>query len=218
MDAFQEFYHAPILHAKQSPIAARPEVQAAGFEGLHYEIEGPHRMVTTYGGRGWEMPPEMLKPMETRDAQRTVRTVGRARSRHRRVAEGRQPRGQEAVGTRLVPDLAELRDPDLGTRLVPHVPLLADVVQHARVRGHALLRAGEDRARAPRAGDGRGHVQGVRAARREHARGDATHARVARRHGVPAERPGDPVPPPAQGGRRLGRRLPARDGGGEPDG
>jgi phenylpropionate dioxygenase-like ring-hydroxylating dioxygenase large terminal subunit len=26
MDAFQEFYHAPVLHAKQSPIAARPEV------------------------------------------------------------------------------------------------------------------------------------------------------------------------------------------------
>ncbi len=43
MDAFQEFYHAPILHAKQSPIAARPEVQEAGFEGLHYEIDGPHR-------------------------------------------------------------------------------------------------------------------------------------------------------------------------------
>ena len=51
MDAFQEFYHAPILHAKQSPVAARPEVQAAGFEGLHYEIDGPHRMVTTYGGQ-----------------------------------------------------------------------------------------------------------------------------------------------------------------------
>jgi phenylpropionate dioxygenase-like ring-hydroxylating dioxygenase large terminal subunit len=65
MDAFQEFYHAPILHAKQSPIAARPEVQAAGFEGLHYEIEGPHRMVTTYGGQGWRLPPDWLKPMET---------------------------------------------------------------------------------------------------------------------------------------------------------
>ena len=65
MDAFQEFYHAPVLHAKQSPVSARPEVQAAGFEGLHYEIDGPHRMVTTYGGRGWKMPPEMLKPMET---------------------------------------------------------------------------------------------------------------------------------------------------------
>ncbi len=65
IDAFQEFYHAPVLHARQSPFAARPEVQAAGFEGLHYEIDGPHRMVTTYGGQQWRMPPEMLKPMET---------------------------------------------------------------------------------------------------------------------------------------------------------
>ncbi len=65
MDAFQEFYHAPVLHAKQSPVASRPEVQAAGFDGLYYEIDGPHRLVTSTGGKGWLMPPEMLKPMET---------------------------------------------------------------------------------------------------------------------------------------------------------
>ena len=65
VDAFGEFYHAPILHARQSPIAARPETQAAGYQGLYYGIEGPHRVVTSPGGRGWELPPEMLKPMET---------------------------------------------------------------------------------------------------------------------------------------------------------
>ncbi len=108
-----------------------------------------------------------------RDAQRPVRSVGRARSRRRRAARRRQPREQEAVGPRLVPALAELRDPDLGARLVPHVPLLADVLQHARVRGQPLLRSREDRARTARARDGRGHVQGVRAPGREHARGDA---------------------------------------------
>jgi phenylpropionate dioxygenase-like ring-hydroxylating dioxygenase large terminal subunit len=64
MDAFQEFYHAPVLHGKQSPIGARPDVQAAGFEGAHYQIDGPHRMVTTSGYRSWKMPPEMLKPSE----------------------------------------------------------------------------------------------------------------------------------------------------------
>jgi hypothetical protein len=32
---------------------------------LHYQIDGPHRLVTTYGGRQWQLPPEMLKPMET---------------------------------------------------------------------------------------------------------------------------------------------------------
>ncbi|HVJ97494.1 MAG TPA: aromatic ring-hydroxylating dioxygenase subunit alpha, partial [Acidimicrobiia bacterium] len=65
MDAFQEFYHAPVLHARQSPFAAQPEIIEAGFEGLHYEIDGPHRLVTTYGGRQWQLPPEMLKPMES---------------------------------------------------------------------------------------------------------------------------------------------------------
>jgi len=65
LDAFQEFYHAPVLHARQSPVAARPDVQAAGYEGLHYEIDGPHRLVTSTGGRGWEMPAKFLKPMET---------------------------------------------------------------------------------------------------------------------------------------------------------
>jgi len=64
MDAFQEFYHAPVLHGKQSPIGARPDVQKAGFEGLHYQIDGPHRMVTTSGYRSWNLPAEMLKPSE----------------------------------------------------------------------------------------------------------------------------------------------------------
>ena len=64
MDAFQEFYHAPILHARQSPIAAKPEVQAAGYEGLHYQIDGPHRLVSTYAVASWKLAPEWLKPME----------------------------------------------------------------------------------------------------------------------------------------------------------
>lgn len=64
IDAFQEFYHAPVLHAKQTPAIISVPAQEAGFEGLYYEIDGPHRMVTTYGGRGWKMPEEMLKPME----------------------------------------------------------------------------------------------------------------------------------------------------------
>jgi hypothetical protein len=54
-----------VLHAKQSPVAARPDVQAQGFEGLHYEIDGPHRLVSSTGGQGWRMPPESLKPTES---------------------------------------------------------------------------------------------------------------------------------------------------------
>jgi hypothetical protein len=54
-----------VLHAKQSPGAARPEVQAAGYEALHYQLDGPHRLVSSGGVRAWEIPPQMLKPMES---------------------------------------------------------------------------------------------------------------------------------------------------------
>ena len=50
MDAFQEFYHAPVLHKKQS---ATPEAAQAlyqmGYQGLWYQLFGPHRMVSSMG-------------------------------------------------------------------------------------------------------------------------------------------------------------------------
>jgi len=64
MDAFQEFYHAPVLHAKQSPEKYSSLAQQAGFEAPHYRIEGPHRLVSTSGVRFWEMDTELVKPME----------------------------------------------------------------------------------------------------------------------------------------------------------
>jgi hypothetical protein len=64
MDAFQEFYHAPVLHAKQSPDKFSAPAQQAGFEAPHYQLEGPHRLVTTSGIRFWELDDDLLKPME----------------------------------------------------------------------------------------------------------------------------------------------------------
>ncbi|MGH2651409.1 MAG: aromatic ring-hydroxylating oxygenase subunit alpha [Actinomycetota bacterium] len=64
MDAFQEFYHAPVLHAKQSPEKYSSLAQQAGFEAPHYQIQGPHRLVSTSGVRFWEMDHELVKPME----------------------------------------------------------------------------------------------------------------------------------------------------------
>jgi len=63
-DAFQEFYHAPVLHAGQSVPAVAAAAREAGFEAPHYEIDGPHRMLTTAGLQPWSPPPEALKPME----------------------------------------------------------------------------------------------------------------------------------------------------------
>ncbi|HZP27639.1 MAG TPA: aromatic ring-hydroxylating dioxygenase subunit alpha [Acidimicrobiia bacterium] len=64
IDAFQEFYHAPVLHARQSPAAVSQPLLEAGFEGAFYKIDGVHRLVTTHGRRGSSMPPEALKPIE----------------------------------------------------------------------------------------------------------------------------------------------------------
>jgi glycine betaine catabolism A len=64
MDAFQEFYHAPVLHARQTPPDWSSAAQQAGFEAPQYEIDGPHRLVSTAGVHPWTLPANMLKPME----------------------------------------------------------------------------------------------------------------------------------------------------------
>jgi phenylpropionate dioxygenase-like ring-hydroxylating dioxygenase large terminal subunit len=62
LDAFQEFYHAPILHAHQTAPAVRnPE---KGFEAAHYQIDGPHRLITTSGARRHLMPADHHYPIE----------------------------------------------------------------------------------------------------------------------------------------------------------
>jgi phenylpropionate dioxygenase-like ring-hydroxylating dioxygenase large terminal subunit len=64
MDAFQEFYHAPVLHARQTPASFAVPAQEAGFESPHYRIDGPHRLVSTSGIRIWELTDDKRKPME----------------------------------------------------------------------------------------------------------------------------------------------------------
>lgn len=64
MDAFQEFYHAPVLHARQTPPAWASAAQQAGFEAPYYKIDGPHRLVSTSGIRPWELNDDQRKPME----------------------------------------------------------------------------------------------------------------------------------------------------------
>jgi len=65
-DAFMEFYHAPVVHLGQHPRHMRAMIKDAGYEAPHYQIEGPHGVVTTAGSlhRGWEMPPENVKPAD----------------------------------------------------------------------------------------------------------------------------------------------------------
>ena len=65
-DAFMEFYHAPVVHVGQHPTQLRTTITEMGYEAPHYQIEGPHALVTTAGSlhRVWDMPPENVKPAD----------------------------------------------------------------------------------------------------------------------------------------------------------
>jgi glycine betaine catabolism A len=62
LDAFQEYYHVPVLHSQEATPAARPKI--TGFEAPHYQIDGPHRMVTTSGAPRRLWPVEYQYPIE----------------------------------------------------------------------------------------------------------------------------------------------------------
>ena len=64
IDAFAEFYHAPVLHAKQAVADESRKLQGFGFEGLHYELDGPHGMVSSWGGMAPPKDLDMVKPIE----------------------------------------------------------------------------------------------------------------------------------------------------------
>ena len=138
IDAFQEYYHVPPLHTHQlGPVHRNPE---ATFEGAHYQLDGPHRVVSTSGSAEAPLPGRVPLPERGADAQRQHRPVGRARARRGRCA-GVNPGGVEALGDRQLPDLPEPGDPRLRAQLVPELPVLADIAQHARVRGGPVVRA-----------------------------------------------------------------------------
>ncbi|CAJ1503888.1 SRPBCC family protein [[Mycobacterium] kokjensenii] len=61
-DAFQEYYHVPALHSQQVPAEVR--VPGAGFTCGHFQLDGPHRLVSTAGRRRWLLPPEYMYPIE----------------------------------------------------------------------------------------------------------------------------------------------------------
>jgi nitrite reductase/ring-hydroxylating ferredoxin subunit len=61
-DAFQEYYHVPSLHPQQIPPAARKANMTV--ECAHFQIDGPHRVVSTAGARRWKFPAEAMYPIE----------------------------------------------------------------------------------------------------------------------------------------------------------
>lgn len=64
MDGLQEQYHAPVVHASQRSENFDVPMQHSGFEALHYQIDGPHRMFNSPGVQPWQMPDDQIKPSE----------------------------------------------------------------------------------------------------------------------------------------------------------
>jgi phenylpropionate dioxygenase-like ring-hydroxylating dioxygenase large terminal subunit len=64
IDAFTEFYHAPVLHAKQAVADESRKLQSVGYEALAYQIDGPHGMVSSWGGMSPPKDLNMVKPIE----------------------------------------------------------------------------------------------------------------------------------------------------------
>ena len=64
IDAFAEFYHAPVLHSKQYVGDESRKLMGYGYEGLHYELDGPHGMQSSWGGMAPPKDPSMVKPIE----------------------------------------------------------------------------------------------------------------------------------------------------------
>jgi len=64
IDAFAEFYHAPVLHARQAVADESRKLQGVGYEALAYQVEGPHGMVSSWGGMSPPKDITMVKPIE----------------------------------------------------------------------------------------------------------------------------------------------------------
>ncbi|MBV8693365.1 MAG: aromatic ring-hydroxylating dioxygenase subunit alpha [Actinobacteria bacterium] len=64
IDAFAEFYHAPVLHAKQAVADESHKLMNVGYEALAYQLEGPHGMVSSWGGMAPPRDLNMVKPLE----------------------------------------------------------------------------------------------------------------------------------------------------------
>ena len=64
IDAFAEFYHAPILHMKQAVKDEADKLAAVGFEALHYDLASPHSMISSWGGMSPPKDLGMVKPIE----------------------------------------------------------------------------------------------------------------------------------------------------------
>ena len=126
IDAFTEFYHAPVLHSKQYTAEEARKLAGYGYEGLHYAIEGLHAMQSSWGGMAPPKDPMMVKPIERGLRSGNFGAWDKPESRPCRICPPDSTLATTSMGPGLVPVLPELHDRRVGTRLVSDLQLLAD--------------------------------------------------------------------------------------------
>ncbi len=201
-DAFQEYYHVPSLHPQQVPSAVRQP--NAAFECAHFQIDGPHRLVSTAGTRRWLMAPEYMYPIE-----RVTRSglVGPWRTPETHLPAGLNPGGIESWGIsnfQIFPNL-EILIYGGWYLLYRYWPTSHNTHKFEAYTAFHPARSVRERIEHEVAAvvlkefalQDAGMLGGTQAA-----------LETGHRRRVPAQRSGDPGPAPAQGGRRLGRRVP----------
>ena len=203
IDAFAEFYHAPMLHQGQYTKEEAAKIQKYGFEALHYEMASPHAMISTWGGQAPPADMSMVKPMDQ------VLRSGL-------FGPWDKPEVIENLD-QLPPGVNPKRVPQWGIdswHFYPNFMLLIwepgwFLTYHywpTAVDKHIFectlyFVPPQQRAGTPGPGVGRGDVQGVRAAGRQHPGGDPDHDRHQGGQGLPAVRSGNPASSSAQGDR-----------------
>ena len=90
IDAFAEFYHAPILHAKQATAEESRKLSGIGFEALAYEHRRAPRHGVVVGRHVAAQGPRHGQADRAGAPQRPVRALGPSRHRGPRPAARRR--------------------------------------------------------------------------------------------------------------------------------
>ena len=110
LDAFQEYYHAPILH--RSRCRRQSDEPGRGLRGAHFQIDGPHRVGSTAGPRR-QLRARVLQPDRAGLRSGLFGPWTTSEIVTDKLPPALNPGSIEPWGSRFVPDLPELRDPVL---------------------------------------------------------------------------------------------------------
>ena len=121
--------------SRRSP-TSRASSRASGSRRSPTSIDGPARHGLVVGGHVAAEGSEHGEADRAGPAQWALRALGPSRHRPRPASVRPQPGSPQGLGGGLVRLLPQLHGARLGAELVPHVPLLADLLQLPRLRGH----------------------------------------------------------------------------------